>query len=247
MATVTSLYVEIMGEVPYKTATYEELMNCIKEDNLLERLVYKKQAASLTTNAGKNFVKMDNVQGQVELQDTQHVTNKSKSVAFKSLHYHVVEGTEHVTITIIKRCAGPAKFGVLTEDDTAKGVKDYSPIKEIVYMKADEQQKQINIKITDDDEWEPDKDFYVKLVQHDDFEKLIGGGDTKCKVTIIDNDNPGVIGFAERTIICRPDDPVLELEIERTEGSSGDVSCQIKASSQSEAVGGRPAVEDVDF
>jgi len=37
------------------------------------------------------------------------------------------------------------------------------------------------------------------------------GEDTECKVTIIDCDNPGVIGFCERMIVVRPRDKVMFL------------------------------------
>ena len=45
----------------------------------------------------------------------------------------------------------------------------------------------------DDDGWEPDEDFFVLLLDENDQE--LKGDDTKCRVTIIDDDKPGNIQF----------------------------------------------------
>ena len=58
--------------------------------------------------------------------------------------------------------------------------------------------------IIDDENWEPDKDFKVVLCDSAVEVKALEGDDTTTIVTIIDNDNPGTIGFKERNVICRP-------------------------------------------
>lgn len=50
--------------------------------------------------------------------------------------------------------------------------------------------------INDDDNWEPDEDFLVKLINPDTGENL-KGKDTTTKVTIIDDDKPGQVAFEE--------------------------------------------------
>ena len=42
----------------------------------------------------------------------------------------------------------------------------------------------------DDDNWEPDEDFFVQLYNPSTGEELTGQ-DTKTRVTIIDDDKPG--------------------------------------------------------
>jgi len=143
---------------------------------------------------------------------------KSETVAFKSLHYTVVEGNKEVEITVIKRSEGNVLFRLKTSDDTAIAGKDYTEKNEDICMKHSESERKIRIPIVDDEEWEPDKDFFVSLCNSDTEQAQLPGEDTKTKVTIIDNDNPGQLGFAERTIIVRPDDKVCELKLERNEG-----------------------------
>jgi hypothetical protein len=50
------------------------------------------------------------------------------------------------------------------------------------------------VKIIDDEDWEPDEDFFVELYDADSKVR-IDGEDTKCTVTIIDDDKPGVLSF----------------------------------------------------
>ena len=107
MNDVISNYKTAMGDADYATATFEELMDVIKENNNLERLVYRKAVAKQTTMSRKNFVRVEALHGQCEEAITKKLKNLSTSVAFKSLHYTVVEGAGAVVMTVIKRHKGP--------------------------------------------------------------------------------------------------------------------------------------------
>lgn len=48
-------------------------------------------------------------------------------------------------------------------------------------------------------------------------------------------------------MIVRPRDEICSVEIERQDGSSGDVSVDFTITSNSEALGGRPAERGVDW
>jgi hypothetical protein len=52
------------------------------------------------------------------------------------------------------------------------------------------------VPIVDDEEWEPDLDFAIELYDPNTEESdKLAGDDTKCIVTILDEDFPGTIGF----------------------------------------------------
>jgi len=138
MRDIISNYKEAMGEEAYNQATFEELMDVIKENNSLERLVYRKAVARQTTLSRKNFVKVEALHGQHEAAITTQLKNRSTSVSFKSLHYTVVENTGKVVLTVVKMLAGDCNFRVLTRDGTAKAGTDYTGIATAVHMKADE-------------------------------------------------------------------------------------------------------------
>jgi len=79
------------------------------------------------------------------------------------MHYSVVESNGTVELTIVKKQPVRMEFGYRTIGDTALAVKDYTHKDEIIVMEADEDERIIKIEIEDDDEWEPDLDFFVEL------------------------------------------------------------------------------------
>ncbi len=54
-------------------------------------------------------------------------------------------------------------FRIETIDGTAEADKDYIPIKQTMVFEKDETLKYVDIEIIDDNEWEPDEVFFVKL------------------------------------------------------------------------------------
>lgn len=60
-----------------------------------------------------------------------------------------------------------------------------------------EQEKTILVPIVDDEEWNPDLNFWVELYDplktEQGYDDRLPGDDTKCKVTILDEDFPGMI------------------------------------------------------
>lgn len=63
-----------------------------------------------------------------------------------------------------------------------------------VLFKSGQTESEIVIKIIDDDEWEPDEDFYVELFDSSTQARL-AGDDTRTRVTILDDDKPGLLVF----------------------------------------------------
>lgn len=53
---------------------------------------------------------------------------------------------------------------VKTVDDQAKAGEDYQELIEVLNFKGEEF-KVIEVKINDDENWEPDEDFYVQLYE----------------------------------------------------------------------------------
>lgn len=82
----------------------------------------------------------------------------------------------------------------------------------------------IEVKIHDDENWEPDEDFFVQLFNADTNEELTGQ-DTRTRVTIIDDDKPGQIAFEQSgTIKAVATDETADIKIIRKNGSDGRVT-----------------------
>ena len=124
--------------------------------------------------------------------------DKNENFGFKCLHYSVSEGSGSIKVHIINKTDKAGVVRVETIDAEATAGSDYEQLKESVYFKDGEHTKFVTIKIFDDDEWEPDEDFFVQLYEPESMKEL-EGKDTRTKITIIDDDKPGQIGFLEQS------------------------------------------------
>lgn len=73
------------------------------------------------------------------------------------------------------------------------------------------------------------------------------GDDCVCTVVILDEDRPGNIGFKERFIQVRRKDLVAFVNIERSDGSDGEISCLCRTILQDSIGGKKLAKENSDF
>lgn len=113
---------------------------------------------------------------------------------------------------------------VRTVDDTAEANEDYKPFIGNIGFEAGEAVKEVAIGIIDDEKWEPDEDFFVELADPD-TKVLLPGADTRCRVTIIDDDKPGQICFASKdTVKVMANAENAEVIIKRKNGSDGIVT-----------------------
>lgn len=126
-------------------------------------------------------------------------------VGFKCLHYSVTESNGHVEVTIVKKIMNqPLVVGVRTRDDTAISPKDYSEINEQIHFGPRDHEIKIEVPIVDDEEWNPDLEFWIELYDphkmEQGYDDRLPGDDTRCKVTILDEDFPGTIQFEDTDI-----------------------------------------------
>lgn len=71
------------------------------------------------------------------------------------------------------------------------------------------------------------------------------GDDTKCRVTIIDDDKPGIISFNEKKkVTCPATDKLAKILINRTKGSDGKVTVDYETK---ELGNSGDAIDGVDF
>jgi solute carrier family 8 (sodium/calcium exchanger) len=122
------------------------------------------------------------------------------------------------------------KVGIRTRDGTAVESKDYTAVDEIIEFGPSDQDKYIEVGIVNDDIWEENEDFYVELYDPDNNEKL-PGNDTETKVTVIDDDQPGILGFERRQIMVNPKEGVAGIKVHRLQGADGEVTVSFETTS----------------
>ncbi|KAG8224885.1 hypothetical protein J437_LFUL004626, partial [Ladona fulva] len=77
-------------------------------------------------------------------------------------------GTFNVTISRRGDLEPKVKVRVETIDGTAQENEDYVPINEVVVFEPNETEKEIKVEIVNDNQWEPDEEFFLKLTLIDD-------------------------------------------------------------------------------
>ena len=119
----------------------------------------------------------------------------NENYGFECLHYAVTECVGEFTIRIINKKLVKGKVRVSTIEGDAKAGEHFQPFEndEIIF-KEGEQSVLFKVTIFDDDQWEPNRDFYVQLKDASTNADLVGA-DTKTCVTIIDDDQPGKLCF----------------------------------------------------
>ena len=138
-------------------------MEAMQKDILLERLKnYNKRgsaAGELIESKRKGLLK-----GQAEHETDNKVIVQNDQIHFKCLHYSVSESNGYVEITIEKKIPNlEITVGVRTVADTATSPKDYTDIEEIINFTKKDYEKKIKVPIVDDEEWNPDLEFFVEL------------------------------------------------------------------------------------
>ena len=221
----------------------DELLAVLSPDNPVERIAYRRAFSKFTTNK-QEFVKIKRgeLTGQAAL-ERNTTKEDNPTFGFKHTKYEVSESNKTVDITIIKKVEQDVNVRIMTVDDTAKAPKDYTARDFTITLKANEKERVISIEISNDAEWEPDKDFKVQLVDEKTGRKH-AGADTECTVTILDDESPGVLGFSERFINVRRKDAMAVIKVVRTDGADGVAQVRLRTSAADpDRVEGRPAVE----
>lgn len=155
--------------------------------------------------------------------------NTNDKIGFKCLHYSVTEGSGQVELTIIRKQKDGTsfKFGVRTTKDTAHPGADYKDIDEVHEFLPADDKVIVYVPIIDNSEWEPDLNFFVEIYDCT-TEKRMPGEDTQTRVTILDDDFPGILGFEITELSVSRDQEYIDIVIKRDKGSDGKISCNVK-------------------
>lgn len=172
----------------------DELKKIVEGEGMISRIKYRKQVNNMMSGKRPVIAKYE----KMKLEHA-HASNLDENVrnelfGFQCLHYSVSESSGKLTISIANKKGTAGKVRVRTIDGDAKGNKDYTPFDGELSFEEGEDIKNFDVGINDDDDWEPDMDFYVQLLDPASNEELVGQ-DTKTRVTIIDDDKPGQICF----------------------------------------------------
>ena len=201
----------------------DELKKAVEGEGLISRIQYRKQVGNVLS--GKRPVIAKGEVMKTENAHADHIDEslKNENFGFKCLHYSVSEASGHIRILVLNKKGVAGSVRVKTQDAEAIAGNDYEAVDMVLEFKHGEKQKDFEVTINDDDNWEPDEDFFVQMYQTDGVTEL-EGQDTRTRVTIIDDDKPGQISFEEqKQIKALATEEEAKIVILRKNGSDGTV------------------------
>ncbi|XP_056397505.1 sodium/calcium exchanger 2 isoform X2 [Hyla sarda] len=207
------------------------------------RAFYRIQATRMMIGAG-NVLKKHAAEHSKKPVNLQEVTSEAgeentSKIFFQPCNYQCLENCGFVTLNIVCQGGdGTSTFYVdyKTEDGSANAGSDYEYSEGTLIFKPGETQKEIKIGIIDDDIFEEDEHFFVRLMNLSvgDAEGMFepdGEGRPKARlvspliatVTILDDDHAGIFTFEEKLVHVSESVGVLEVKVIRNSGARGTV------------------------
>lgn len=145
--------------------------------------------------------------------------------------YAVLESNPLLTVHVMRfpsKGAATIKYKSVDIPGGAKAGEDYEGVDAVLEFADGESTKDITIKIMDDDAVEDDEKFLIKLYEPSDGTAVIEN-DT-AEITIIDDDEPGEVGFAAEELfkVAKQSAKTLHVPVKRQHGSSGKITVKYR-------------------
>nr|CAH0106807.1 unnamed protein product [Daphnia galeata] len=151
-------------------------------------------------------------------------------IEFHAIACAVSENVGKFPVRIVRRGETNTKVSVIVEtvDGSAVSVHDFIPFNQVIEFQPKEVEKEIMVEIVDDDEYEPDEQFYLKLsLNHRasfSHKEVTLGRISIMEITILNDDEPGTITFEERGILVKESVGLAQLPVLRKNGWDGEIS-----------------------
>jgi solute carrier family 8 (sodium/calcium exchanger) len=174
-------------------------------------------------------------------------TGRIVKIGFHSETYACLESAKIAKLRVV-RTGPPNKVtvGYKTIAGTAGEGTDYEKTEGVLVFEKDVFEAELSIKIMNDNAYEEDEDFYIEL-----FEPAMDPADPetniraelgdvpKATMTIIDDDLPGKLRFKSETVSVEEQDKdfVMNIIVERFDGSSGTISCNYETENMGAVAG----------
>ena len=213
------------------------------------RAFYRIQATRMMTGAGNILKKHVSEQAKrsISVQEV-HVEGEQPEgefvsrVSFEPAVYQCLENCGAALLTVTRHGGDVSKTVFVdykTEDGSANAGADYEFTEGTVAFKPGEVIKEIHIGIIDDDIFEEDEHFYVRLsnvrvleAEEDEemlspnslpYPKAVLGFPPVATVTILDDDHAGIFTFESDSVHISESVGIMEVKVLRTSGARGTV------------------------
>ncbi|XP_017768550.1 PREDICTED: sodium/calcium exchanger 1 isoform X2 [Nicrophorus vespilloides] len=196
------------------------------------RAFYRIQATRKLMGSG-DLLKRISERAQSDLSEVKAELRRESGVAefvpsgcrvyFEPATYTVLESCGRFDVRVARSgdLDAPLAVEYCTEDGTATAGSDYVAAKGTLHFGPGDKEKRLTLEVIDDDVFEADEHFYVRLKGSQPANSL--GSPTLATVVILDDDHGGVFKFAQRDYELVESVGTYELAVQRCSGARGRV------------------------
>jgi len=268
-------YIAIMRDLRKKNPDAElEQIEAMAQNEMLNRTkksrAYYRIAATRKITGGGAVRRKEVVAEEAAAEEVVEETDNITRIFFDPGHYSVMENCGSFMVTVTREggdLTNTVYVDYRTEDGTANAGGDYEYAEGTLVFHPTETHKQFPISVMDDDVFEEDEHFYIRLSNirvggADGMFKSVSGADAQVQlanpsfatVLILDDDHAGFFGFDTREIEVVESIGEVNVKFTRASGARGKVNLPFrcvegsaKAGSHFEDVSGEISFEDNQY
>ena len=158
--------------------------------------------------------------------DESEIEAEKSTIEFSTTATAVMEnvGKFYIVIRRYGKSTNEVKIKVDTIDGSADEGDDYVGIHDIYTFAPNQTELQVEIEIIDDDDWEPDEEFFLKIGLSPNSDKDVKIGKKNIMtIVILNDDEPGTFGFDKRGHFVKESCGDAIITVFREDGADGDI------------------------
>lgn len=268
-------YIAIMRDLRKKNPDAElEQIEAMAQNEMLNRTkksrAYYRIAATRKITGGGAVKRKEVVAEEQAAEEAEEETDNITRIFFDPGHYSVMENCGSFQVTVTREggdLTNTVYVDYRTEDGTANAGGDYEYAEGTLVFHPTETHKQFSVSVMDDDVFEEDEHFYIRLSNirvggADGMFKSVSGADAQVQlanpsfatVLILDDDHAGFFGFDTREIEVVESIGEVQVKFTRASGARGKVNLPFrcvegsaKAGAHFEDVSGEISFDDNQY
>lgn len=201
---------QLLSEVPKSRAFYriQATRKIVGREDVMKKLTDRRQSESKA-----------NIQSYTDVLEDELVSK----VYFEPANYHVLENCGEMEIRVVRRggLSKSVRVDYETEDGSAEANTDYVPTQGTLVFPYGVDEQVIKVGIIDDDTFEQDECFFVRLSNPSNQAILISP--KIATVLILDDDHCGIFAFTDETHELNESIGTYELKVQRFSGARGNI------------------------
>ncbi|XP_076305676.1 sodium/calcium exchanger 3-like isoform X2 [Tachypleus tridentatus] len=210
-----------------------------KCEEMMRELMALKEEETIQSKAYQQILEKEKGLSQKALSRGER--QETAIIEFSASACAVMENVGQIAVTVKRhgKTSSQVSCWVETVNGTAEAGEDYVALKEILTFEPEQTQRKVFVQIINDNQWEPDETFFMKLSLDQGSKGEVTLGRTCImEITILNDDEPGILQFKRRGLLVQENVGTAYVPVIRENGADGIVSTRWRTIDKS-AISGR--------